>query len=93
MKVFACRRQGSYSGGVILVAANTVSEAFHIASKEPSIDWMFEWIDKDGFVSYEGAEDATLVSHYYPFADWFVMEELSINVTEPKVIIEGGYSE
>lgn len=32
MKVFACRNQETYGGGLILVAANTKEEAFNTAA-------------------------------------------------------------
>ena len=54
MKVFACKRQGSYSGGLILVAAPTKEEAFNLFIHDERFDWMIdahsadgEWRDKD----------------------------------------------
>ena len=59
MKVFCCKNQCSYSGGLILVAANTKEEAFSIAS----------------------------------INEWFEVEHLSTDLSEPQVIIEDHYSE
>ena len=37
MKVFCCKNQCSYGGGLILVAANTKEEAFFVDKKEYKI--------------------------------------------------------
>ena len=42
MKVFACKRQGSYSGGLILVAAPTKEEAFNVFVHDKRFDWMID---------------------------------------------------
>ena len=84
MKVFCCKNQWSYGGGLILVAANTKEEAFHIAS-----------IDKDiNYVFYETEYNSGIFkSDTYPFDEWFEVKHLSTDLVEPQVIIEDHYSE
>lgn len=71
-----------YSGGIILVAANDVKEAFEIAARE--VDQYFYRAKSD---------DATLRSTYYPFEGWQEFEHLSCDYTEPQVILEESYVE
>ena len=40
MKVFMCRRQDGYSGGLIVVAANSKEEAFKTFCEDPRYYWM-----------------------------------------------------
>ena len=82
MKVFCCKNQCSYGGGLILVAANTKEEAFSIASMDEDTKWFF----------YE-MKSGELVSNRYPKNEWFEVEHLSTNLITPQVIIEDSYSE
>lgn len=82
MKVFCCKNQISYGGGLILVAANTREEAFSVASVDEDTKWWF----------YE-MECGELVSDTYPKNRWFEVEHLSTDLTKPQVIIEDHYSE
>ena len=91
MKVFGCKRSGGYSGGLIIVAANSLDEAFEIFAKDDRYEWMVEWFDFDtGTV----IEDVTKVdSNTYPRDNWFEIQELVANVDSPRVISEDGYTE
>lgn len=40
MKVFGCKRSGGYSGGLIIVAANNLNEAFETFAKDYRYRWM-----------------------------------------------------
>ena len=40
MKVFGCKRNGGYSGGLIIVAANSLNEAFETFAKDYRYRWM-----------------------------------------------------
>ena len=82
MKVFCCKNQCSYGGGLILVAANTVEEAFSIASLDEDTNWLFYTINS-----------GELVSDTYPINEWFEVEHLSTDLSEPQVIIEDHYTE
>ena len=84
MKVFACKSQRGYSGGLILVAANTKEEAFHIASVDENI----------GYIFYETEyKSGIFISDTYPLDKWFEVEHLSPDLTVPQVIIEDHYTE
>lgn len=82
MKVFCCKNQCSYGGGLILVAANTIEEAFSVASIGEDTNWLF----------YE-KESGELVSDTYPINEWFEVEHLSTDLSKPQVIIEDHYTE
>lgn len=91
MKVFMCKRQGGYSGGLAVVAANCVEEAFKIFFEDDDYDWMVEKYDMD---TYEYTDDSTKWrSDYYPIKKWFECKVLTANVDKPCVIMEGGYTE
>ena len=82
MKVFGCTRDGCYSGGIILVAANSIEEAIDVYRNDS--DYNYQW--------YED-EDGYLYCDCYPFKKWREYPQLSYNGDEPCVILEEGYSE
>ena len=45
MKVFACRNQHQYGGGLVLVAANTKEEAYLTAAMDDNLSYLFDWSD------------------------------------------------
>ena len=81
MKVFINVRCGSYSGGMILVAANTKEEAIKAFREDKDYDWMWYEID-------DKIDDM-----YYGENGWMESTELTANVDTPQVIAENGYSE
>ena len=81
MKVFGCYREGDYSGGVILVAADTVEEAYNVYMKDENYDWMHAEIDDESMYNY------------YHLDKWHEFDKLTANCDEPQVICEAGYSE
>lgn len=84
MKVFACKNQNHYGGGLILVAANTKEEAFHFASIDKDINYCF----------YERNYNLGItISDTYPLDEWFEVKHLSSDLIEPQVIIEDHYTE
>ena len=81
MNVFINVRCGSYSGGMILVAANTKEEAIKAFREDKDYDWMwYEIDDKIGDM-------------YYGENGWMESTVLTANVDTPQVIAENGYSE
>ena len=79
MKVWMCKREYGYSGGLAVVAANSKEEAFDIYHNDPAHDWEYnEYLD-DGYC--------------YEREDWFECKELVANVDKPCVIMEDGYTE
>ena len=94
MKVFGCRNQMSYGGGLILVAANTKEEAFLTAATNDKTSYLFDWFDDNGGYSYEPDGNINhCTSGTYPIDKWREIEHLNTDLTEPKVIIEDHYSE
>ena len=93
MKVFGCKNQYSYGGGLVLVAANTKEEAYLTAAMDEKISYMFNWADDDYMWCEPDGNINHCTSDEYPFGKWFEVEHLSTDLTEPKVIIEGHYSE
>lgn len=81
MKVFINVRCGSYSGGMILVAANTKEEAIKAFREDKDYDWMWYEID-------DKIDDM-----YYGENGWMESTVLTANVDTPQVIAENGYSE
>lgn len=91
MKVFMCQRQGGFSGGCAVVAANSAEEAFKTFFEDSDYDWMAEKYDES---TYKHTDDFTKWrSDYYPIDKWFECKVLTANVDKPCVIIEGGHSE
>lgn len=93
MKVFACKNQEPYGGGLILVAANTKEEAYLTAAMDKKISYMFEWIGDDYMWCKPDGNINHCKSDEYPLDEWFGVKHLSTDLTEPKVIIEDHYSE
>jgi hypothetical protein len=90
MKVFMCQRRSGYSGGLAVVAANSVEEAFKTFFDDPDYDWMVDKSDE----YYNQTDDFTKWhSDYYPLKKWFECKMLTANVETPCVIMEDGYSE
>lgn len=91
MRVFGCKRTGGYSGGLIIVAANSLNEAFETFAKDERYEWMIDWFD---FKTNQVTEDVKKVdSEYYPRDNWFNIPELVANVDSPRVLSEDGYTE
>lgn len=89
MKVWMCKRQGGYSGGLAVVAANSKDEAFKTFYEDPNNDWM---VDKYGD-DFKYTDDSSKWSYYYPIYGWFECKVLVANVDKPCIIMEDGYSE
>lgn len=90
MKVFMCKRRGGYSGGLAVVAANSVEEAFKTFFEDPDYDWMVNKCDED----YCLTDDFTKWhSDYYPLERWYWCHGLTANVDKPCIIMEDGYTE
>ena len=81
MKVWINRRVGGYSGGLILVAADSVEEAHEAFHKNETLAFM--WDNIDGYVD----------DYYYSPYEWEELPNVVANVDEPQVLAEGGYTE
>lgn len=82
MKIFACKRQGGYSGGLIIVAAKTKEEAFFTAANSNEISYWFHKLD-----------DGSIYCDIYPIDKWEEVKHLSTDLKEQQVILEDGYTD
>lgn len=85
MKVWINRRTGGYSGGMILVAANSAEEAHKVFHSDPDLNWMWDNITWE---TPPYVED-----NYYQPENWEEMSMLQSNVDKPQVLAEAGYTE
>ena len=91
MKVFMCKRDGGYSGGLAVVAANTKDEAFEVFHSSKVYEYM---VDHSDCETGHYTEDLSRCnSLYYRREDWFEVPILTADTIVPKVIEEGGYTE
>ena len=90
MKVFGCYRNGGYSGGLAIVAANTKEEAFEVFHSDEMYVYMLDCIDDNGnFTSDVKKCNSTT----YRREDWFEMTLLEAKVKTPCILAEDGYTE
>ena len=92
MKVFCCKNQRSFGGGLILVAANTKEEAYITAAYNDETSYLFDWFDNNGAYKPDGNIDHC-ISDTYPLEKWHEVEHLSTDLSEPQIIIEDHYTE
>jgi hypothetical protein len=91
MKVFMCKRDGGYSGGLAVVAANTKEEAFEVFHSSKCYEYM---VDHSDIETGEYTEDLSRCnSFYYRREDWFEVPILTADTIVQKFIAEGGYTE
>jgi hypothetical protein len=93
MKVFGCTRQDEWSGGVILVAANNVNEAFSVAAKDDNSFVYFLYYNRKGKIVDDWHQASKIVSTMYPREKWIEYKSLTANVDTPQVILDEGYDE
>lgn len=82
MKVFGCTREGGYTGGIILVAANSMEEALEAYRNDSDYDYQWYEYEK-GKIDYE----------YYQPERWKEYPQLEYKGDKPCVILEEGYTE
>ena len=93
MKVFGCKNQMNYGGGLILVAANTLEEAYLTAAMDDKISYLFNWADDNYMWCEPDGNTNHCTSNTYPIGCWFEVPHLSTDLVESKIIIEDHYSE
>ena len=93
MKVYGCRNDNYYGGGLILVAANTKEEAYLTAAYNDETSYLFEWADDDYMFCEPDGNINHCTSYTYPLDKWFEVEHMSTDLTETQIIIEDHYSE
>lgn len=93
MKVFCCKNDNSYGGGLILVAAETKEEAYLTAAYDDKKSYLFDWADDDYIWCEPDGNINHCTSDTYPLEKWHEVEHLSTDLTEPGIIIEDHYTE
>lgn len=91
MKVFVNKREGDYSGGMIIVAANTVEEAQAVLLETfPDEINMFE---EDGAICFDEAECVTKEHWFYKSRNWTLLPNVISSSPVPVFLAEEGYTE
>lgn len=91
MKVWINKRTRKYSGGMVIVAANTAEEAQQILLQSTPSDT--HMIDKDGYECFDKEECVTIENEHYEFKDWQELPHVHADFEVPTFIAEDGYSE
>lgn len=85
MKVYVNYRDGSYSGGMMLVAANSAEEAHKTFHADKRFGYMWDvW-------SWE--DPPYVLDEYYKPDNWELIPMLEAHVDKPQVLAEAGYTE
>ena len=89
LKLFAATRNSGFSGGLIVVAANSIDEAY-----QTYIDWV-ESTDNSHYVyrKHIYSDGFVEVDDKYPKKDWYEIPNVNVICDEPQVIDEDGYTE
>lgn len=82
MKVWINRRTGGYSGGLLLVAANSKQEAHEVFHQDKDLGYMW-----DAYC------DGTVCDYYYKPENWKEVPNLWYAGVKPCIIAEDGYTE
>lgn len=93
MKIFYCKNQRSYGGGLILVAANTKEEAYLTAAMDKETSYLFDWADDDYMYCEPDGNINHCTSGVYPLGKWHEIEHMTTDLSEPQVIVEDHCSE
>lgn len=87
MKVWMNKRHGDYSGGVLLVAANSAREAHELCLNSDELEDVY-WNRHFG-----AGETKVDVYNHYLWDAWQEVPKLNYNGDKPCVIAESGYSD
>lgn len=88
LKLFAAKRSGGYCGGLIVVAANTIDEAY-----QTYIDWVESTGNHVLYQRYEFGNGEVDGYNRYPRENWYEIPQIKVICDAPKVIDEDGYIE
>ena len=89
LKLFAAKRSCGYCGGLIVVAANTIDEAYDTYTK---------WATDNGdpncvYSAYESDGELIVINNRYPRENWYEIYGVKAVCDAPRVIDEDGYTE
>ena len=90
LKLFAAKRKDSYSGGLIVVAANSIDEAYQT---------YIDWVEATGnpnclYERYVYANGEEVVEYNrYPRENWYEISGVTVVCEKSRVLDEDGYTE
>ena len=91
MKVFINKREGLYSGGMIIVAADSPEEAEKVLlAKFPDELKMF---DQDGDTCFDESECVTKEHWFYKSKNWVLLPDVISLSPVPVFLAEAGHTE
>lgn len=91
MKVFINEREGLYSGGLIIVAADSPEEAEKVLlAKFPD---ELEMFDKDGDTCFDESECITKEHWFYKSKNWVLLPGVTSSSLIPAFLAESGHTE
>ena len=76
MKVYGCKNNVEYGGGLILVAANTKEEAYLTVAMDNNLDYLFDWVDDGGFYCEPDGNINHCTSYTYPLEEWYTHQSI-----------------
>jgi len=94
MKVWINKRQGGYTGGLLLVAANSVQEAHELClNSENMEDVYWEWFYGEIYDDAVHEQYKEKVYNCYDWDCWKEVPNLWYAGVKPCIIAEEGYTE
>ena len=94
MKVFMNKRQGDYTGGLLLVAANSAQEAHELCvNSEKMEDIYWEWFYGEIYDDVVHEQYKERVYNSYKWDGWEEIPNLWYAGVKPCIIAEEGHSE
>ena len=84
LNLFACKRSNEYSGGLIVVAAHDIDEAYKLYEK-----YGFEKL----LIEYYYINSELEITNKYSRRGWYQIPDITVECDSPRVIDEDGYSE
>ena len=89
LKLFAAKRSGGCCGGLIVVAANSIDEAY-----QTYIDWVESTNNAHRlYERYQYMDGSVDVYDRYPKDKWYEIPSVKVICDAPQVIDEDGYTE
>ena len=89
LKLFAATRNNGYSGGLIVVAANSIDEAHQTYIDQVELTGNSHYV----YWKHEYSDGTVEVDDKYPKKDWYEIPNVKVICDEPQVIDEDGYTE
>ena len=87
MKVFMNKRQGDYTGGLLLVAANSAQEAHELCLNSEDMECIY-WVDY-----IKTNSEKSPIDDCYTWDGWQEVPNLLYAGVKPCIIAEEGYTE